>query len=405
MFEDIVGYENIKKEIIQIINWYKSEELFGDNNVLPKGIVFCGEPGNGKTLFLKSIKEEFDENSFVIKGDKEDAIEEIIDVYKKAHLKKYAVVIIDEIDLLIDKDSRVIRILQDLLDGIYTKGGRVLTIVSTNNIYAMPESLLRNGRFDRRLEICNPKSEERKQIILNEFKKFNLSISSQNIDYLTYATDLFSCARIVKICSDIYLRNQGKQITIKEIVESIEIVTGMADFCNYNNMDDKRRFQMAIHEIGHALIINKYSDSFQLISVNLYSNQGICYMCPVHDIESVKEQIIQLEISLAGVIAEKLFYKYILSGTVRDLREARENANFLVNRYGIPKVSNILKRYSYTERMETEKSRYINEKESNKLLLKSEREVFKFLKCRKKDILKYAKMLVDKDFLTKEDFM
>ena len=102
MFENIIGYDYVKEELRTIISWYKNDEFVKNENAsLPNGILFYGSPGNGKTLFIKELKKQFSDNAFVINGDSENILKEISDAYAKAREKELALILVDEIDLLI----------------------------------------------------------------------------------------------------------------------------------------------------------------------------------------------------------------------------------------------------------------------------------------------------------------
>ena len=107
MFENIIGYDYVKKELELIIGWYNNELFLNNKNAkLPGGIIFNGPPGNGKTFFIREILKQFKDNSFVIEGDDENVLEEITNTYASARKNKVSIVLIDELDLLIE-DKRV----------------------------------------------------------------------------------------------------------------------------------------------------------------------------------------------------------------------------------------------------------------------------------------------------------
>ncbi len=93
MFEKIVGYDYVKEELETIINRYSNPELLENENAnLPSGILFWGSPGNGKTLFIKGLKERFKDNAFVIDGGCENTKKELIEhgnmLFEKGYLVK-----------------------------------------------------------------------------------------------------------------------------------------------------------------------------------------------------------------------------------------------------------------------------------------------------------------------------
>ena len=98
MFENIIGYDYVKKELELIISWYNNEEYINNENAkLPNGILFYGSPGNGKTFFIRELVNKFKDNAFVIDGDNQNILDEITSTYKKARANKLSLVLIDEI--------------------------------------------------------------------------------------------------------------------------------------------------------------------------------------------------------------------------------------------------------------------------------------------------------------------
>ena len=117
--EKVIGHESQKKELLSVIEWFKkSKELKAKGVSIPKGVVLFGEPGNGKSLLIKEIIRCIDAPVFILKGDETNIVAGITETFAKARETGHAVVVIDELDLLINKERRVIRALQENLDGV-----------------------------------------------------------------------------------------------------------------------------------------------------------------------------------------------------------------------------------------------------------------------------------------------
>ena len=119
--------------------------------MLPKGILFYGEPGEGKTHMVREYSKSFGYPTFVIEGNDDNVLDEVVKTYEKASKEKNAIVVIDEIDRLIEKDDKLTRILMAQLDGFKTS--TVLTLATCNYYFSIPEALRRPGRFDRHLQL------------------------------------------------------------------------------------------------------------------------------------------------------------------------------------------------------------------------------------------------------------
>lgn len=400
MFENIIGYDYIKEELRTIISWYKNSEFIKNENAnLPSGILFYGNPGNGKTFFIKELKKQFNDNAFVISGDSENILKEISDVYASAREKELAIVLVDEIDLLISDNKKIARIFQDELDGINKSKSRVLTIASTNHYYDLPDALLRSGRFDRVINVNDPNSDDRKKILINYFEKLNIKTSFSDFDNVTDYLRGLSCAEIMTLCNDCYFRFYGDVIDEDKIRESFSKIDKEGTSIN----NDKRTIEMAYHEIGHALLVLKYKKEYSIKEVKFVNKGGICRYSKIEDsFDGYNSAIHNIEIGLGGIAVERLLYKDISFGSEDDLAQVRKEIDYIISR--IPKrIDLVLHKYDRYKREKTEKTKYKNEKISNKLLKKCYKNAYRYLRKHKKEIIKYGKMLFEKGFLLKED--
>lgn len=181
----VYGYEGIKDELYEILGWYLNNDLEEDKKeFLPHGILFYGDPGQGKTLLMREFAKTFNYKIFVLEGDKENLDEVLVSTYKEAKKEeKGAIVIIDEVDRLVERDTKLERVLQTELDG-FKKEGNVLTLASANFYYDLPDSLVREGRFDRKYEIKVFNNKELKDIIKHLLKDrgFNIEKVDDEVD-------------------------------------------------------------------------------------------------------------------------------------------------------------------------------------------------------------------------------
>ncbi len=401
MFDNIIGYDYVKKELELIISWYSNDKYINNKNAkLPSGIIFYGPPGNGKTFFIKELVKQFKDSSFVLDGDNENILDEISSTYKKARESKLGLVLIDEIDLLIDKDSKALRVLQDELDGVNNGIERVLTIATTNHLFDIPEPLLRTGRFDRMIMIDDPEVEDKKKLLKYYFDKLDVKTNFVDFNNVVNLLGNKSCSDIMSICNDCYFRFNDKVITEDNIIESISKL----DSQNSNFMEHKTK-ETAYHEIGHYLMVQKHSKYFDVFEVKFTDRGGVCKFGEKQDVyKSTEMALADIEIGLGGLVAEKVLYGAFTIGVENGLEKVREKVNYYVNRYSHKSISSILRKYSEYHRMETEKTRYKNEKISNKLLMKCYKNTFKYLKKHKQDIIKYGDILFNKGYLVASDF-
>ena len=401
MFENIIGYDYVKEELELIISWYSNDKYINNKNAkLPSGILFYGPPGNGKTFFIKELINQFKDNTYVLDGDDDNVCDEISKIYKKARENKLSIVLIDEIDLLIDKDTKAIRVLQDELDGINNGNERVLTIATTNNLYDIPSPLLRTGRFDRMIRISDPEIEDKKKILNYYFDKLNIKTNFKNNDDVIYLLGSKSCSDIMSICNDCYFRFNDKVITEDNLIESISKLD------SENSYFLKRKTkETAYHEIGHYLMAKKHSKFFEVYEVKFTDRGGVCKYGAKDDVyKSIDIALADAEIGLGGIIAEKILFGAWSVGCRNDFNDVREGINTYVNTFSHNSIKQVLKRYDNYDRNETERTRYKNEKVANKLLKKCYKNTYKYLKKHKEEIIKYGDLLFEKGYLVASDF-
>lgn len=248
--EKVYGHREIKRELKQIQEWYFNTEKLGDKRrLLPKGILFHGGPGEGKTHIVREYSQSFGYPVFVIEGNDENVLDEVVKTYENASKEKNAIVVIDEIDKLIQKDDKLTRILMAQLDGYKTSS--VLTLATCNNYYEMPEALLREGRFDRHFGTFINNQDDLLEIIRGFSKEAGISLSENDENELVEIFSRYSASFIRAVFNNASLRF-GEKWSISDIINTADFLrTGFIQ----KNKDFKIERSVAIHEAGHAVYI------------------------------------------------------------------------------------------------------------------------------------------------------
>jgi transitional endoplasmic reticulum ATPase len=204
--ESVAGYHSIMNELKLFVSVALGDET--RRAMLPySGLLLHGKSGNGKSLLIRKLSEEFEFPFFVLEfdrifskylGDSEKAIR---DVFASARFFAPSVVVIDDIDAIGAKRSdesgvggRVLSTLLNEIDGV-TENRQVLTMATTNALHIVDSALLRPGRFDRLIEILSPNAEERVEM----FEMFRASTPvdpAVTSEYLGRMTDGFTCAEV-----------------------------------------------------------------------------------------------------------------------------------------------------------------------------------------------------------------
>lgn len=247
-FEDIAGMDELKKEMMKVVEVLKSPENFNNQGIRQiKGIILEGNPGNGKTLFAKALAEEANVNFIATKGaDFQSAMmsmgaRKIKMLFKKARKHKPCIIFIDEFDGIgerrnyagtgVDKENnRIITAMLNEMDGFESRNG-VLVIAATNSYNSLDPALIRPGRFDLKYNIPNPDYNTRIKLIEIYTKNKKLA---QDLDKKKMAESFenLSCSAIEAILNEasmISILENNENITIENI-----IVAAKKTNCNIN---------------------------------------------------------------------------------------------------------------------------------------------------------------------------
>lgn len=396
LFTNIAGYEDIKKELMTIFSWYQDKSLIENKKIqLPTGILFYGHPGNGKTLFIREYVKAMNAPSFAVTDSKS-----IVNAFKSARKEKFALVLIDEIDLLIHKDAQALRILQNELDGI-NKKGQILVLATTNSRRDLPSALIRPGRFDRLIEIDAPKDKDIEQLYRYYLKELGVDNSRIDLTHMIDLTRHCSCVAVKAICNDAFLRGK-ENLTTKDLEKAYERII-LEEYTDTNPLDYKN-YRVAIHEAGHAIMALRFRKDIKLYNAKFVKNGGYTRTYGVNeDYDSVEKRLEQIQISLSGAIAERIFFKRHDLGSVNDLQCTINLIRRLVERTGYSGLSLFVETVFDMGRGDTESHHLDCEKAAKRILKKQSHLVKRYLKKHKDEIKTFADLLYAKGEVTAED--
>ncbi len=215
-YDDVGGLTDEIQRIREMVELpLKHPELFHRLNIEPpKGVLFYGPSGTGKTLMAKAVSQE--SNAYFISingpeimskfyGASEGRLRELFDDAEK---NAPSIIFIDEIDSIAPKRSdtsgeverRVVSQLLSLMDGIQSRG-HIIVVGATNRINSLDEALRRPGRFDREIEFGVPTVKGRKEILQIHTRGMPLE---EDIDINLYSeiTYGFVGADIMAVCRE-----------------------------------------------------------------------------------------------------------------------------------------------------------------------------------------------------------
>ena len=385
-FSDVGGYDNIKRELEQCIDIISNYTKYAKYNVrVPKGLVFEGPPGNGKTLIAKALAGEANTSFIPVSGSQFQekyvgvGASRIRELFSLACDNIPCIIFIDEIDALgrkrssdgdvsgNERDSTLNELLV-ALDGFKNTSG-IFLIGATNRADLLDDALLRPGRVDKRIYINNPDKETREHI-LNIHLEGKPREDDINIEDLVENTAGFSGARIENLLNEamlVALRDNREKFSAKDLdVVLNKMIAGWqpSDHQFTQEMID----QIAIHELGHAVVglLSKHHGKMTKVVINLSAPNTPAYTVfePSSSNIVTREALFEhLMILLAGRIAEEVFYDVsVTTGAINDFEEALKLAEKMVCYYGMGKqIIYPSKSEKYKEMIDSEVATLIND--------------------------------------------
>lgn len=362
-FTNIGGYDLIKEELLQSADILINYKKYAAYNVrVPKGLILEGPPGNGKTFLTKAFSGETKIGFIPVSGSQFQEMyvgvgsSRVRELFKFACENKPCIIFIDEIDAIgrkrssdgdpssSEKDSTLNELLVNL-DG-FTPSDGVLVIGATNRIDLLDTALIRPGRIDKKIYIGNPDKKTRKEIIKIHLQGKPYDEKNINIDKLVELTYGFSSAEIENLLNEAMLcvlrdnTRENKIITNNDIDIIIKrILTGWQ--INENKLSEEMLKQIAIHEIGHALIsiFTKYKKILK-VTLNLWSPKALGFTMfeeSDNSIISTKENLLkEIMVLLGGRVAEEIFYgDKVSSGALDDFNRVKNIIQKMVTEYAM----------------------------------------------------------------------
>lgn len=357
-FDDVAGEDEAKENLAEIVDYLHNPKKYSEIGAsMPKGLLLVGPPGTGKTMLAKAVAGEANVAFFSMSGS--EFVEMFVgmgaskvrDLFKQAKEKAPCIVFIDEIDAIGQKrDGRIggndereqtLNQLLTEMDGFEGNNG-VIILAATNRPETLDPALTRPGRFDRRVPVELPDLKGREEILKVHAKKIKIA---SNVDFTRIArmASGASGAELANIVNEAALRavRSGRnQATQADLEESIEVV--IAGYQKKNAiLTDKEKMIVAYHEIGHALVAAKQTNSapVQKITIVPRTSGALGYTMQVdegnHYLMTKEELENKIATYTGGRIAEEIAAGCITTGASNDIEQATKLARAMIARYGM----------------------------------------------------------------------
>ncbi len=359
-FSDVAGEDEAKELLTEIVDYLHNPQKYTEIGAsMPKGALLVGPPGTGKTLLAKAVAGEAEVPFFSISGS--EFVEMFVgmgaakvrDLFKQANEKAPCIVFIDEIDTIgkkrdganftggNDEREQTLNQLLTEMDGFDGSKG-VVILAATNRPDSLDPALLRPGRFDRRIPVELPDLKGREEILKVHAKKIKIA-DSVRFEEIAKAASGASGAELANIVNEAALRavRDGRKFaTQADFEESIEVV--IAGYQKKNRvLSNKEKLIVSYHEIGHALVAAKQTDSAPVHKITIIprTSGALGYTMQVDEQEHYLMTKEELENKIAtftgGRAAEELIFHSITTGASNDIEQATKLARGMISRYGM----------------------------------------------------------------------
>ena len=436
-FSDVAGEDEAKESLAEIVDYLHNPQKYTEAGAsMPKGVLLVGPPGTGKTMLAKAVAGEANVPFFSISGS--EFVEMFVgmgaskvrDLFKQAKEKAPCIVFIDEIDAIgqkrntsgmggNDEREQTLNQLLTEMDG-FTGNTGVIILAATNRPESLDPALTRPGRFDRRVPVELPDLAGREAILKVHAKKVKLAqdVNLHNIARMASGASGAELANIINEAALRAVRNGRTIVNQSDLEESIEVV--IAGYQKKNAMlSDKEKLVVSYHEIGHALVAAKQTNSapVQKITIIPRTSGALGYTMQVDTGDKYLLTKAEIENKIAtytgGRAAEEIVFGEITTGASNDIEQGTKLARAMITQYGMSEEFDMVA-------METVNNQYLGgdtslacsadtQKEIDRKvveLVKTQHEKAKrILQANRAKLDALAKFLYEKETITGDEFM
>ena len=357
-FSDVAGEDEAKENLTEIVDYLHNPQKYTSIGAsMPKGVLLVGPPGTGKTMLAKAVAGEANVPFFSMSGS--EFVEMFVgmgaskvrDLFSQAKEKAPCIVFIDEIDAIgqkrdgrmggNDEREQTLNQLLTEMDGFSGNTG-VIILAATNRPETLDPALTRPGRFDRRVPVELPDLKGREAILRVHARKIKLApnVDFEQIARMASGASGAQLANIVNEAALRAVRDGRNEATQADLEESIEVVIAGYQKKNAILTDDEKKI-VAYHEIGHALVAAKQTNSapVQKITIIPRTSGALGYTMQVEEGNRYLMNKQEIENKIAtltgGRAAEEIACNTVTTGASNDIEQATKLARAMITRYGM----------------------------------------------------------------------
>ena len=357
-FEDVAGYEGVKQEITEVVDFLKNPERFAEIGArTPKGMLLVGPPGTGKTLIARAVAGEAGVPFMSVTGS--DFMEMFVgvgasrvrDLFENARKMGRAIIFVDEIDSIgrkrgaglgggHDEREQTLNQMLSEMDGFESHEG-VIILAATNRPDVLDPALLRPGRFDRQVMVPLPELADRVKILAVHLKG-KRTAADVDTNLVARGTPGMSGADLANLVNEAALfavRAGDKKIAMKHFESARDRVL-MGVQRDSMALSDGEKEAIAYHEAGHAMCAAMLPTADPLHKVTIIPSGmalGVTMQMPEEEKHIYRQDYIEdrLVVMMGGRMAEELIYDVMSTGGSNDLEQATGMARKMVREWGM----------------------------------------------------------------------
>ena len=357
-FSDVAGYEGVKQEIREVVDFLRYPDKFGEIGArIPKGILLVGPPGTGKTLIARAVAGEAGVPFLSVSGS--DFMEMFVgvgasrvrDLFQTARKLGRAIIFIDEIDSIgrkrgaglgggHDEREQTLNQMLNEMDGFEATEGIVM-MAATNRPDILDPALLRPGRFDRQVVVPLPELDERQAILIVHCKHKRIA-DDVDLSVVARGTPGMSGADLSNLVNEaaLFAVRQGEDAIHMRHFEQARDRVLMGQRRESMALSDDEKESVAYHEAGHAVCaaVLPHADPVHKVTILPTGMAlGVTQQLPIEERHIYRENYIldRLVVSMGGRIAEELVFGVISTGANNDLVASTELARKMVREWGM----------------------------------------------------------------------